>query len=129
LVARDVCPAAFCDAAAAFFMVGALVVAPIAFFDGAFPAAAFLLPDARLVVVFFAVAVEVLLVRAAFFGDRLSTVSVPGAGITEVSSFDDQRTRSIEPVTPVTTPSRFPPLFNVRRIRSPTLTMDGTSLA
>src|SRR5215217_3848005 len=79
-------------------------------------------------VVFVAVAA---FLRAAFFvGPALftallaaSTVSVPGAGATVVSSPDGQRTRRSEPVTTVTTPSRSGPFIDDSRIRSPTLTI------
>jgi hypothetical protein len=46
-----------------------------------------------------------------------STVSVPGAGITIVSSCEGQRTRSIDPTSAVTTPSRSGPFPDERRIR------------
>ena len=49
--------------------------------------------------------------------DEASTVSVPGAGITSVSSCEDQRTRSIDPTSAITTPSRSGPFPDVRRIR------------
>jgi hypothetical protein len=54
-----------------------------------------------------------------------STVSVPGAGITIVSPADGHRTRTIEPITAVTTPSRSGPLPDDKRIRSPAFTMSG----
>ena len=49
--------------------------------------------------------------------DEASTVSVPGAGITSVSSCEDQRTRSIDPTSAITTPSRSGPFPDERRIR------------
>src|SRR5207244_6518213 len=57
--------------------------------------------------------------------EAASTVSVPGAGTTVVSSSDGHPTRTIDPVTAVTTPTRSGPLPDDRRIRSPTFTMNG----
>jgi hypothetical protein len=49
--------------------------------------------------------------------DEANTVTVPGPGITNVSSCDGQRTRSIDPTSAVTTPSRAGPFPAERRIR------------
>ena len=49
--------------------------------------------------------------------DEVSTVTVPGPGITIVSSCEGQRTRSIDPMSAVTTPSRSGPFPDARRIR------------
>jgi hypothetical protein len=83
--------------------------------------------DAALVLDPFAVALGGFVGRDALRAMRPSTVSVPGPGITVLSSPDPQRTRSIEPVTSVTIPSRAAPLLSVSRMRSPTPTMGGTS--
>lgn len=56
--------------------------------------------------------------------DDVTTVSVPGAGTTVVSSSDGHRTLTIDPLTAVTTPSRSCPLPDDSLIRSPTLTMN-----
>jgi hypothetical protein len=98
-----------------------VVAAP--FFDGAFVDVAFLVADVRFLGAFLVEAAAFVPGREGFRPERPSTVSVPGAGTTEVSSADDQRTRSIEPVTPVTIPSRSVPLLSLRRIRSPTFAM------
>ena len=52
-----------------------------------------------------------------------STLSVPGAGTTVVSSPDGQRTRTSDPATAATRPSRSAPFIDDRRTRSPTSTM------
>jgi len=51
-----------------------------------------------------------------------STLSVPGAGATIVSSPDSHRTRTSDLVTAVTRPSRSGPFIDDRRIWSPTST-------
>jgi hypothetical protein len=49
--------------------------------------------------------------------DELITVTVPAAGITVVSSCDGHRIRSIDPITPVISPSRSGPFPDDRRMR------------
>lgn len=123
-----------------FFVVAALLAAVLgaafaaAFFGAAFPAAFF-------AIAFLGATCFAAFGAAFFFGadfltaafagagcaggaadgesspEEVSTVSVPGPGITIVSSFEGQRTRSIDPTSAVTTPSRSGPLPDVRRIR------------
>jgi hypothetical protein len=128
-------------AVAAFLFVGATLRAPVfgvdfptAFFGAAFPTALF---DATFTTACFGAALG----DGAFFGvafletalsgvvcrdgtadgtsgsEEASTVIVPGAGATMVSSWESQRTRSIDPTSAVTTPSRSGPLPDERRIR------------
>ena len=127
---------------AAFFFLGAAFFAAAVFFGAAFVGAA-LLGAALLgtaffffVAVFVAVVVFTALFGAVFFAvallgadgpggtadgtsspDDASTVTVPGPGITIVSSCEGQRTRSIDPMSAVMTPSRSGPFPDARRIR------------
>jgi hypothetical protein len=102
------------------------------FLVAAFLEVAFVAPvlaAAFLEVAFLAPVLAAVFFGTTFFGARApeaeSTVSVPGAGITVVSLADDHRTRTIEPITAVTAPSRSEPLPDDRRIRSPTFSMNG----
>jgi hypothetical protein len=87
---------------------------------------AFLVADVRFLVAFVVDTAAFSRGREAFGPERPSTVSVPAAGTTEVSSSDNQRTRSIEPVTPVTVPSRSVPLLSLRRLEKRPLRIAGS---
>ena len=121
---------------AAFFFLGAAFFAPrllaAVFFGAALLGTAFFF----FVAVFVAAVVFTAFFGAAFFTaallgadgpggtadgtsspDDASTVTVPGPGITIVSSCEGQRTRSIDPISAVMTPSRSGPFPDARRIR------------
>ena len=128
--------AAFLDTAffgAAFF---AAVFFAAAFLDTTFFGAAFFAAVFFAAVLFGTAFLGAAFLGAAFFGaallgadgpdgtadgasspDEASTVTVPGPGITIVSSCEGQRTRSIDPTSAVTTPSRSGPFPDARRIR------------
>ena len=118
---------------ATFFSVGSAFLG-VAFFGAAFATALFgvAFVGAAFATALFGVAfVGAAFLAAAFLGagrrggtvdgasspDEASTVSVPGPGITIVSSCEGQRTRSIDPTSAVTTPSLSGPFPDERRIR------------
>lgn len=112
-------------ALAAFLAVAALGPGFLAFLVPVLAVAALLVAFAVLVV--FDPARLGSLDTAAEPPDEPSTVSVPGPGTTVVSLPDGHRTLSIDPVAAATTPSRYGPLPDVKRIRSPIFTTTRTS--
>ncbi len=112
-------------ALAAFLAVASLGPGFLAFLVPVLAVAALLVAFAVLVV--FGPARLGSLDTAAEPPDEPSTVSVPGPGTTVVSFPDGHRTLSIDPVAAATTPSRYGPLPDDKRIRSPIFTTKRTS--